>query len=58
MGKQLHLLVGEEASGVYSWEDLLACGSEAKVREKGLFRLGGKDYVIKEADIVYFRFNV
>jgi ribosome-binding ATPase YchF (GTP1/OBG family) len=28
------------------------------VRDKGLFRLEGKEYVIKEADIVYFRFNV
>jgi ribosome-binding ATPase len=43
---------------VYHYDDLLACGSEAKVKEKGLFRLEGKDYVVKEADIVYFRFNV
>jgi len=43
---------------VYHYDDLLACGSEAKVKEKGLFRLEGKDYVLKEADIVYFRFNV
>jgi ribosome-binding ATPase len=43
---------------VYHYDDLLACGSEAKVKEKGLFRLEGKDYVIKEADVVYFRFNV
>ena len=43
---------------VYTYDDLMACGSEAKVKEKGLFRLEGKDYVIKEADIVYFRFNV
>jgi GTP-binding protein YchF len=43
---------------VYSYDDLLACGSEAKVKERGLFRLEGKDYVIKEGDIVYFRFNV
>jgi ribosome-binding ATPase YchF (GTP1/OBG family) len=43
---------------VYTYDDLMACGSEAKVKEKGLFRLEGKDYIIKEADIVYFRFNV
>jgi len=43
---------------VYHYDDLLACGSEARVKEKGLFRLEGKDYIIKEADIVYFRFNV
>jgi GTP-binding protein YchF len=43
---------------VYHYDDLMACGSEAKVKDRGLFRLEGKDYVIKEADIVYFRFNV
>jgi GTP-binding protein YchF len=43
---------------VYTYDDLMVCGSEAKVKEKGLFRLEGKDYVIKEADVVYFRFNV
>ena len=43
---------------VYGYDDLLACGSEGKVKEKGLFRLEGKEYVIQEADIVYFRFNV
>jgi len=43
---------------VYHYDDLMACGSEAKVKEKGLFRLEGKDYVIKEGDVVYFRFNV
>jgi GTP-binding protein YchF len=43
---------------VYHYDDLIACGSEAKVREKGLFRLEGRDYPIKEGDVVYFRFNV
>ncbi|MEW6543534.1 MAG: redox-regulated ATPase YchF [Nitrospirota bacterium] len=43
---------------VYHYDDLIACGSEAKVKEKGLFRLEGRDYVVKEGDIVYFRFNV
>lgn len=43
---------------VYTYDDLLSCGSEARVKEKGLLRLEGKDYVIKEADIVFFRFNV
>lgn len=43
---------------VYTYEDLIACGTPAAVREKGLFRLEGKDYVIKDGDIVYFRFNV
>lgn len=43
---------------VYHYNDILTCGSEAKVKEKGLFRLEGKDYIIKEGDVVYFRFNV
>lgn len=43
---------------VYHYDDLISCGSEAKVREKGLFRLEGRDYVIKEGDVMYFRFNV
>ena len=43
---------------VYHYDDLIACGSEARVKEKGLFRLEGKDYIIKEGDVVYFRFNV
>ena len=43
---------------VYHYDNLMACGSEAKVKEKGLFRLEGKDYVMQEGDIVYFRFNV
>ena len=43
---------------VYHYDDLIACGSEARVREKGFFKLEGKEYVIKEGDIVYFRFNV
>lgn len=43
---------------VYHYDDLMACGAEAKVKEKGLFRLEGKEYVMQEGDIVYFRFNV
>jgi GTP-binding protein YchF len=43
---------------VFSYEDLLACGTPARVREKGLFRLEGRDYIIQEGDIVYFRFHV
>lgn len=43
---------------VYHYDELVACGSEAKVKEKGLFRLEGRDYLVKEGDVVYFRFNV
>ncbi|WP_447973454.1 redox-regulated ATPase YchF [Nitrospira sp. Kam-Ns4a] len=43
---------------VFHYDDLIACGSVAGVRDKGLFRLEGRDYVIKDGDVVYFRFNV
>lgn len=36
--------------------DLLQCGSLAKAREKGLIHLQGKDYLIQDGDVVYFRF--
>ncbi len=43
---------------VISCDDLLACGSEAKAKEKGLLRLEGKEYVVKDGDCINFRFNV
>ena len=43
---------------VISFDDLMACGSMAAAKEKGLVRSEGKDYVIKDGDIVLFRFNV
>ncbi|MBP1889709.1 GTP-binding protein YchF [Clostridium moniliforme] len=43
---------------VVSYDDLVECGSEAAAKEKGLFRLEGKDYVMKDGDVVNFRFNV
>ncbi|MFH0799795.1 MAG: redox-regulated ATPase YchF [Pseudomonadota bacterium] len=43
---------------VYPYEDLLKAGSEQKLREDGRVRVEGHDYVIKEGDVVHFRFNV
>ena len=43
---------------IVSYDDLVECGSEAKAKEKGLFRLEGKDYIMKDGDVVNFRFNV
>lgn len=43
---------------VTAYEDLIACGSLAATREKGLLRLEGKDYVVQDGDIITFRFNV
>ena len=43
---------------VMSYEDLISCGSELKVKEAGKARLEGKEYVMQDGDICYFRFNV
>ena len=43
---------------VVGYNDLLECGSETAAKEKGLYRLEGKDYVMKDGDVVNFRFNV
>ena len=43
---------------VVSFEDLMKLGSMAAVREKGLLRSEGKDYVMQDGDVVLFRFNV
>lgn len=43
---------------VVSFEDLMACGSMAAAKEKGLVRSEGKEYVMNDGDIVLFRFNV
>ena len=43
---------------IVTYEDLVACGSIAAAREKGLYRSEGKEYVIQDGDVVLFRFNV
>ena len=43
---------------VMSYNDLMECGSEIKVREKGKVRLEGKEYIMQDGDICHFRFNV
>lgn len=43
---------------VISYDNLIAAGSYAVAREKGLLRLEGKDYIMQEGDVVHFRFNV
>lgn len=43
---------------VVSFDDLMSCGSMTAAKEKGLVRSEGKDYVMKDGDIVLFRFNV
>ncbi|MDR1399023.1 MAG: redox-regulated ATPase YchF [Treponema sp.] len=43
---------------VYSYEDLLLYGSEAKIKEAGKYRLEGKEYVVRDSDVMFFKFNV
>jgi GTP-binding protein YchF len=41
-----------------AYDDLLQCGSVAAAREKGLYRMEGKDYVVSDGDVLLFKFNV
>ncbi|MDD5759677.1 MAG: redox-regulated ATPase YchF [Desulfobulbaceae bacterium] len=43
---------------VIAYEDYIACGSEAVAKDRGLWRLEGKEYVVKDGDCINFRFNV
>ncbi|HET7541788.1 MAG TPA: redox-regulated ATPase YchF [Polyangiaceae bacterium] len=40
------------------WEDLVALGSEAKCREAGKLAIEGRDYIVRDGDVIHFRFNV
>ena len=41
-----------------AYKDLVECGSVAAAREKGLYRMEGKEYVVKDGDVLLFKFNV
>ena len=43
---------------IISYDKLVECGSEAQAKEKGYYRLEGKEYVVQDGDIINFRFNV
>jgi len=43
---------------VIAYDDFVACGGEQGAKEKGLLRLEGKTYLMKDGDTVHFRFNV
>ncbi|HET9469544.1 MAG TPA: redox-regulated ATPase YchF [Usitatibacter sp.] len=43
---------------VIAYDDYLHCNGEAGAKEKGKMRLEGKDYVVKDGDVMHFRFNV
>ena len=43
---------------IVTYDDLVAAGSTAAAREKGKVRLEGKEYIMQDGDVTYFRFNV
>lgn len=43
---------------IYTYQDLLEAGSEAKAKEAGKLRMEGKDYIMQDGDVVEFKFNV
>jgi GTP-binding protein YchF len=43
---------------VISYNDFIACKGEARAKEAGKMRLEGKEYVVKDGDVMHFRFNV
>jgi GTP-binding protein YchF len=43
---------------VASYDDFVACGGEQGAREAGKLRLEGKDYTVRDGDVIHFRFNV
>lgn len=43
---------------VYAYDDLLTYGSEAKIKEAGKYRIEGKEYIVRDGDVMFFKFNV
>ena len=41
-----------------SYDDYLACGGELGAKEAGRMRVEGRDYVVRDGDVIHFRFNV
>ena len=43
---------------VYSYGDIIRYGSEAKIKEAGKYRIEGKEYIVQDGDVMFFKFNV
>ena len=41
-----------------AYDDLIKCGSYAAARERGLYRIEGKEYAVRDGDVLLFKFNV
>mgnify|MGYP002513970414 CR=1 FL=1 len=42
----------------YSFEDLVKYGSEAEIKAAGKYRIEGKEYIVQDGDVIFFKFNV
>ena len=43
---------------VIDFKDFIACNGESGAKEKGKLRLEGKEYLVKDGDVIHFKFNV
>ncbi|MDR2536079.1 MAG: redox-regulated ATPase YchF [Treponema sp.] len=43
---------------VYHYDDLIQYGTEAKIKEAGKYRIEGKEYVVQDGDVMFFKFNI
>jgi len=43
---------------VISFDDYISCNGESGSKEKGKLRLEGKEYIVKDGDVIHFKFNV
>ncbi|MDR2747551.1 MAG: redox-regulated ATPase YchF [Treponema sp.] len=43
---------------VYSYDDIVRYGTEAKIKEAGKYRVEGREYIVQDGDVVFFKFNV
>lgn len=54
----IHTDFGFVRAGVIGYEDYIRYRSERGTREAGKLRLEGKDYIVKDGDVMHFRFNI
>jgi ribosome-binding ATPase YchF (GTP1/OBG family) len=43
---------------VYTYGDIVKYGTEAKIKEAGRYRIEGKEYIVQDGDVLFFKFNV
>jgi len=43
---------------VYTFDDIVKYGTEAKIREAGKYRIEGKEYIVQDGDVMFFKFNI